>query len=29
VNVGHANKWSTIADSGANQWTLGYHYNLS
>jgi predicted porin len=29
VNLGHANKWSNIADSGANQWTLGYNYNLS
>ncbi|MDR6730844.1 putative porin [Delftia lacustris] len=25
VNLGHANKWSNIADSGANQWTLGYN----
>lgn len=29
VNVGHANKWSNIADSAATQWTLGYNYNLS
>ena len=29
ANVGHANKWSHIADSAATQWTLGYNYNLS
>lgn len=29
VNVGHANKWSKVADSAATQWTLGYNYNLS
>ncbi|MFN3734915.1 porin [Comamonas testosteroni] len=29
ANVGHANKWSNIADSAATQWTLGYNYNLS
>jgi predicted porin len=29
VNLGHANKWSNVADSAATQWTLGYNYNLS
>jgi len=29
VNVGHAGKWSKVADSSATQWTLGYNYNLS
>jgi len=29
VNFGHVNKWSHIQDSDANQWTLGYNYNLS
>ena len=29
ANVGRANKWSDVADSSANQWTLGYNYNLS
>ncbi len=29
VNVGRANKWSNVADSGATQYTLGYNYNLS
>ena len=29
VNLGHANKWSNLADSAATQWTLGYNYNLS
>ena len=29
VNMGRANKWSKIDNSAANQWTLGYNYNLS
>lgn len=29
ANVGHANAWSRVGDSGATQWTLGYNYNLS
>ena len=29
INVGNANKWSNLPDSGATQWTLGYNYNLS
>lgn len=29
LNVGRANKWSKVADSGATQYTLGYNYNLS
>jgi predicted porin len=29
VNVGRANKWANIADSGATQYTLAYNYNLS
>jgi len=29
VNFGHVNEWSRIKDSDANQWTLGYNYNLS
>ncbi|WP_027014204.1 porin [Comamonas composti] len=29
ANVGRANKWSKLSDSGATQWTLGYNYNLS
>lgn len=29
VNFGHVNKWSNVADSSANQFTLGYNYNLS
>jgi predicted porin len=29
ANIGHASKWSNVADSAATQWTLGYNYNLS
>ena len=29
VNVGRANAWSKVDNSGALQWTLGYNYNLS
>ncbi|NMM77690.1 porin [Acidovorax sp. SRB_14] len=29
LNVGRANKWSNVADSGATQYTLAYNYNLS
>ncbi len=29
LNVGHASKWSKIADSAATQYTFAYNYNLS
>ncbi|AVP56915.1 porin [Pulveribacter suum] len=29
LNFGRAAKWSNVADSSANQWTVGYNYNLS
>ena len=29
ANVGRANSWSKVSDTGATQWTLGYNYNLS
>lgn len=29
VNVGFADDWSRLSDSGATQWTVAYNYNLS